>query len=683
MTTSDAQLRPLDILPGVQPNTEKTKSSTQHWTAADKIRFVNGKPQKIGGWESVSFNDSNTIVGKARSIYSAKFSNRAQIMIGTHKRLYNLFGTELINVTPLSTTTTTIANSLSTHYATLSNNPISTTNGSAFLIVTDSEASKFVAGDSYTLSGASTTNGVPDTEINATHLIRGIGSGTITIMVTTAATSTGTGGGASVVRTSGLMTVSATSHGMDNGDRTKLASAATTGGITAAQINREHLIRNVTSNTFDVFTLGTATSSVTNGGGASTTYQTQIDDGYEDDKIGRGYGMGLYGVGLYGISKTSSAGSNPARIWLFDRFGDLVIATAGSQTGLYSWDGGTSVAPTLVSNAPTEINYAFVTDNICVTFGASGAPNKIKTSDQGSLTTWSASSTNQVFEDDLEGVDRLISHASYPGGNLIFSDNQTFTFRYIGSPLIFEIKLKDGNIGIISPMARVTVNGIPYWMGRENFYMYRGGNIEIVPSATQESSTILNYVFDNINLTQTSKIFAWYNPRFREIWWHYPSEGSTEADRVARFNVRDLTWTPDTMDRIAAEYPNINSDKPYLIKSDSTLYRHEIGSDDDGAAMTWSLTTPRLSLGRDNALMVGLIPDSIQNGDITATVTAYRFPQSQTATFNQSYTINNTTERVPTRIMGRFWDITLSGSVVGQSWMMGNWYEEIQPGSRQ
>jgi len=50
------------------------------------------------------------------------------------------------------------------------------------------------------LSGASTTNGSSQTpEINATHIVRSIGTNQITILVTTAATSSGTGGGASVV----------------------------------------------------------------------------------------------------------------------------------------------------------------------------------------------------------------------------------------------------------------------------------------------------------------------------------------------------------------------------------------------------------------------------------------------------------------------------------------------------
>ena len=215
----------------------------------------------------------------------------------------------------------------------------------------------------------------------------------------------------------------------------KIAGAADTGGILAASINLEFIIRNVAAGAFDIMTTGTATSSVSGAGGAGTTYQKEISDGAQDESSGYGYGMGLYGVGLYGVPKTSSTGRSLPRIWFMDRFGDKIIGTGGEQTGLYSWDGSTSVAPALVSGAPTAINYAFVSDNIAVTFGASATPNKIKTSDQGALTTWSASSINQVFEDDLEGADRLISHAPCIGVNLIFCENQTYTMRYVGLPL--------------------------------------------------------------------------------------------------------------------------------------------------------------------------------------------------------------------------------------------------------
>src|SRR5690606_23053565 len=133
--------------------------------------------------------------------------------------------------------------------------------------------------DSITISGADPTNGIPDTEINATHIVRATTPNTYTITVATAATSTGSGGGNAVVEATAIITVNATAHGLPDGDRVKIASAATTGGIPDTEINAEHVIRNVATDTFDIVLSTKATSSVTGGGGGSTTYQKQIAAG--------------------------------------------------------------------------------------------------------------------------------------------------------------------------------------------------------------------------------------------------------------------------------------------------------------------------------------------------------------------------------------------------------------------
>jgi len=316
-TTTTAQHVPIDTLPGVCPPTDSTKAATRHYTAADKIRFVRGRPQKLGGWKKSIMNGS-AIVGCARSIFSANLNEKIETAIGTSKRFYALIGSDLTNITPMQTTSpTAIANSLDTHYDTLANNPLSVTNGSNEIVVTDSEAALFVAGDLYDLSGATNTGGILAAEINKTHIVRAVGVGTITVKAGTNATSTTTGGGASVVRTSGLVTVNATAHGQINGDRVDIAAATAFGGILTGDINIEHTIRNVQTDSFDVMTEGTATSSVSGGGGASTTYQTQIAAGLCDETSGQGYGMNKYGNGLYGTALVSANGRRYPRIWVF------------------------------------------------------------------------------------------------------------------------------------------------------------------------------------------------------------------------------------------------------------------------------------------------------------------------------------------------------------------------------
>src|SRR5690348_10601775 len=117
--------QPIDTLPGVQPVTDMTAVKTKHFVYSDKIRFINGVAEKIGGWLAILFDYSETILGTIRSIFSLTISGRLYTLLGTNKRLYALFGSRLTNITPLDTDTIAIANSLDTHYGTLANNPLS------------------------------------------------------------------------------------------------------------------------------------------------------------------------------------------------------------------------------------------------------------------------------------------------------------------------------------------------------------------------------------------------------------------------------------------------------------------------------------------------------------------------------------------------------------------------------
>lgn len=681
--TLASELTELEIVPGMMPPTDATASDIPCWSTGSRVRFdpTTGRLRKLGGWANNAFDYDATISGTMRSIFSATINQRVATVIGTNSNLYSVNGSRLSNITPLSTSSTAIANSLATHYATLANNPITTINASTTVTIADTEALLFKVGDTYTLSGATTTNGVPNTDLNKAHIVRSVGVNVIGIIVATSASSSGSGGGGAVVRSSGLITVTKATHGLTANERVKLASAVAAGGITALQINLEFQIRNILTNSFDVMTVGTATSSVSAAGGAGTVYYQQIVAGDLNQGAGQGYGAGYYGVGLYGTALLSSSGERYPRIWFMDRYGDNIVATAGNSTGVYTWDGSDVAAPTLVTNAPTDINYAFVQNNILVTFGHD-VENKIFASDQGDYEQWVASSNNQVFEDIIEGAGRFISHVPVDGYSLIFTETQTYTLKYIGLLAgIWQILQLDATIGLIAPMARVSVNGYAYWMGGDNFYMHRGGKVETMPSNFGKQSSCLRYVFDDLNYSQRYKIFAWYNEKFDEIWWHYPSETSNECDRVVRVNRKIGCWSIDELTRTAAEYPVQNLSNP-RAGNVGTLYLHETGNDEDGAAMEFSATTRKYLSGTKTNIISGIVPDSIMTGTIQLAINAYNYPQSATAMGSNTYNITATTEKVPTQINGRYNNFTISGNGVGQSFLMGQWLVEPQKAAR-
>ena len=148
MSTLESQHIPIQITPGVCPPTDSTEADTPHFTAADKIRFIKGRPQKLGGWIKQLLTGT-TISGCARSIFSGIIDGKLITIIGSSTALYALIGSNLQNITPLEAAATTIANSLDTHYDTLVNNPITTALSSNVVLIADPEAALFIPGDAY------------------------------------------------------------------------------------------------------------------------------------------------------------------------------------------------------------------------------------------------------------------------------------------------------------------------------------------------------------------------------------------------------------------------------------------------------------------------------------------------------------------------------------------------------
>jgi hypothetical protein len=667
--------RPIQIAGGVSPTTDFTPQSTQHFVFSDKIRFVDGLPEKIGGWNIQNLNSIFSINGCTRNVYSYVLNGNINYIIGTNTNLYSIQGSVFDNITPLNPSATTYNGDVSTFYGTLANDPFATTLGSTTVTITDT-AHILQSGDAVKITGSTAVNGIPAIELNTEFSIGNVTTNTYDITVSTNATSTGSGGGASVVRASRILVIEEANDYLE-GDNINISGAlVAVGGIPTTAINGNHNVKNVTTLQYNIATTEFSTSSVTVNS-LAWEISDEIESGLCDSTTGSGYGFGLYGAGLYGVAKSATS-PTPARVWSFDRFGNLIIITHNVDGTIYSWDGDPDTLPAVITNSPTDAVYNFVSDNILITLGADNVGNRIKWCDQGNITTWTPTAQNRAGEDDIEKASGFISHAALRGSNLLFTKEQVWTFRYIDKPFVWETKLLDEGRGLIGQNARIVINGIAYWMGRDNFYFYRGGNVEIIPSNTTNQTTLKKYVYEDIEFAQESKIFCWFNEKFNEIWWHYPSSGSNEPDRIARFNIIDNTWTPDTLDRTAAEYPNVLGDFPRLADINGNFYRHENGTDDNGSSMGFTLTTPFFNAGTATVDIGGLIPDSIQTtGDITVEMNVKDYPQVPPTTVN-TFVIEPDTNLVSFTNTTRYWQYNIQGDVLGQFWRAGSWAERVQ-----
>jgi hypothetical protein len=124
--------------------------------------------------------------------------------------------------------------------------------------------------------------------------------------------------GADPIRTgasgSGVLTITAPSHGAVEGDFVIFSGSAAVDNISATQINTEHEITVIDANSYTVTTTESASSGNTAGGGSAVIAEYQINTGLGTVISGPGWGAGLWGGSTTVYSQTTLATTIDASI---------------------------------------------------------------------------------------------------------------------------------------------------------------------------------------------------------------------------------------------------------------------------------------------------------------------------------------------------------------------------------
>jgi hypothetical protein len=162
--------------PGV--NRENTRYTTEGgWYDCDKVRFRQGTPEKIGGWQRIS---PNTFLGTCRSLWNWVTLGFLNLVgVGTNLKFYIEKGGAYNDITPLRVTTT------------LPNNPF-TGNGTTTVTV-NAPAHGAVTGDFVTFSGVT---GASAALLNGEFQLTVVNLNTYTIPTSSAVPIGATGGAA-------------------------------------------------------------------------------------------------------------------------------------------------------------------------------------------------------------------------------------------------------------------------------------------------------------------------------------------------------------------------------------------------------------------------------------------------------------------------------------------------------
>lgn len=168
-------VKKIQLKPGV--NRENTRYTNENgWYECDKVRFRQGTPEKIGGWQRIS---SATFLGVCRSLLNwVTLGGQNLIGVGTHLKFYIERGGAYYDITPIRSSVTLT-------------DPFDTTSGSPVVLVTD-VAHGGITGDFVTFSGATAVGGLT---LNGEYQITVLTDDTYNITALSNASSTANGGG--------------------------------------------------------------------------------------------------------------------------------------------------------------------------------------------------------------------------------------------------------------------------------------------------------------------------------------------------------------------------------------------------------------------------------------------------------------------------------------------------------
>jgi len=686
---------------------ENTRYTTEGgWYEADKVRFRQGNPEVIGGWEPYS---ASTYQGVCRSLWNwVLLDGRNIVGVGTNLKFYLENGGAYYDITPIRATST------------INNNPFAATNGSATITVTDTSHGA-ITGDFVTFSGAVGLGGnITATVLNAQYQITVLTVNTYTF--TASATANGSdvspGGGASVVAAYQISVGPATEIPLVGWGAGGWGSGTWGNGVASAsalrlwnQINYgEDLVYSPRGGGLYYWDAGgtlTTRGVLLNSLGGNVTF-TSASPTVVTSTILYTEGAALQFAATTSLPTGISAATT---YYVFEVNGLTFKLLDAAGAAVNTSSTGTGVYISLLVDVPTVVNNLTVSDTsrFVITFGcndygsATLDPMLIRWSAQDDIYNWTPDPTNQAGFIRISHGSEIVSVVQTRQEVVVFTDSAVYSLQYLGPPYVWVPQLLGDNISIISTNAAIIASGVVYWMGVDKFYVYDG-------RVNTLNCDLRRYVFGDLNQQQALQVFSGTNEGFNEVWWFYCSASSTKVDRYVIYNYQEKIWYYGTMERTAWLDSGLQT-VPIAAKYNSTaltgnLINHETGLNDNttgtATAIDAYISSSEFDIGDGHnfGFVWRVLPDlSFENATNSptavapqVTMTLYGLTNSGSGTTSSAngtvvkgstYVITEEfTGQIFTRMRGRQMIFKIGSNQVNTCWQLGAPRIDIRPDGR-
>lgn len=474
----------------------------------------------------------------------------------------------------------------------------------------------------------------------------------------------------STVSGSKTVTVSQAGHGLTTGDTANF-TAGTAIGTSGVTLAGDYIVTVTSTSVYTVQYASNAATTQTSLGSANYAYEISV--GRADSQNANGYGVWVYGASTYGTPRPqlNSSGILDASTWALDNWGEYLLACRSDNGHIYEWNLGASTRAAIVANAPSQNKSIVVTNERFVfALGAGGNGRKVQWCDQENNTLWTPAATNQAGDYELATSGVLVCGERTRYGTFLLTTTDAHLASYRGPPYVYGFERAGAGCGVIGPQASTSLDNGVAWMGQGAFFIFDG-------TVKKLDSTVSDYVFSRINYSQTAKITAWVNADYQEVWWHYPSEGSSECDSYVVWNFRENTWMIGALSRTIG-IANGVFEYPLMFDPSGYFYDHEIGYNYDGA-LIYAESGP-MEFGNGDQIMVAkqVVPDENTQGSVRVKFKT-KFAPEGAETTHGPYTISS--KYTDVRFSGRQIAFRIEAVDLGD-WRVGNFRIDAQPGSR-
>lgn len=397
---------------------------------------------------------------------------------------------------------------------------------------------------------------------------------------------------------------------------------------------------------------------------------------------GAGYGLGGYGLGGYGLgSAAAGAAGTPITTtdWTMDNWGQVLIACPHDGP-IYTWspDGGfsqASVIPTapffnggIFISMPQQILVAWKS---CQSSGAQDALI-VRWSDAGDYTNWTVSGQTAAGSFTIPTGSVIVGGLQASAYGVIWTDIDVWVMQYIGGDLIFNFTRVGDGCGLIGPHAAGKIAGDVYWCGKSNFFHLGSGGVQPLPC------TVWDFIFQNLDQTNASKIVCAPNSTFNEIAWFFPSIGGTgENDSYVKYNIIEKEWDYGTLGRNA--WVDVTVLGSPLGADTMTVYQHETSFNDNGLPINASFQSGYWSIadGNELAFVDWFLPDmrfgtfgSSASASVQVTINALNYPGDTPTTYGP-VTFTSSTQYLSPRLRGRLLSVDIQSNDLNSFWRIG------------